>query len=57
MLEAVLLERNGRYYSYKDMVRRRSLVHKLWLRMLQSQGKMAEFCCCIDILGLFSRTE
>ena len=56
MLEAVLLECNGRYYSYKDMVRRRSLVHKLWRRMLQSQGKVAEFRCGIGILGLLSQT-
>ena len=51
-LEGVLLARTGRYYSYKDMAHRRSLVHRLSLRMLQSQDKMAEFCCCIGILGL-----
>ena len=44
MLEAVFLERNGRYYSYKDMAHRRSLVHRLWLRTLESQGKVAKIC-------------
>ena len=55
-LEAVLLARTGRYYSYKDMVHNRSLVHTLWRRMLQSQGKVAECRCGIGILGLLSQT-
>ena len=56
MLEAVLLEHTRRYYSHRDMAHRRSLVHKLWRRMLQSQGKVAEFRCGIGILGLLSQT-
>ena len=55
--EGVLLARIGQFHNYKDMAHRRSLVHTLWLRMLQSQGKVAEFRCCIDILGLLSQTE
>ena len=55
MLELVLLERTGQCYSHKDMVHRRSLVHKLWRRMLQSQDKVVEFRCGIDILGLLSQ--
>lgn len=56
-VEGVLLARIGQFHSYKDMVRRRSLVHTLWLRMLQSEDKVADFRCCIDILGLLSQTE
>lgn len=44
-LEGVLLARIGQFHSYKDMVRRRSLVHTLWLRMLQSEDKVADFRC------------
>ena len=33
-LEAVLLARTGQFHNYKDMAHRRSLVHRLWLRML-----------------------
>lgn len=51
-LEGVLLARIGQFHNYKDMVRRRSLVHTLLLRMLQSEDKVADFRCCIDILGL-----
>ena len=56
MLEAVLLEHTRRCYSHKDMVHKRSLVYTLWLRMLQSQGKVEEFRCGIGILWLLSQT-
>ena len=55
-LEGVLLARIGQFHNYKDMDRRRSLVHTLWLHKLQSQDKVADFRCCIDILGLLSQT-
>ena len=41
-LEGLLSARTGRYYSYSDKVRRRNLVHRLWLSMPQSQDKMDE---------------
>lgn len=57
-LEAVLLEHTGRCYSHKDMVHRRSLVHRLWLRMLESQGKEAKICwdsCNVSLLNKVTR--
>jgi len=50
----VFLARTGRYYSHKDMVHRRSLVHKLWLRMLQNQSKVLKICwnnCNLSLLN------
>ena len=51
------LARTGQFHNYKDMAGSRILVHGLWLRMLHSQAKIAEFCFYTDILGLLSRTE